>query len=74
MGQYHQSCRDSVSKLLENHAILISSSSKLSHNIIALYNDFNLRNKMGDNARRVLKQNSQSLAGNYSIINKFLRP
>ncbi|MEF3694394.1 MAG: 3-deoxy-D-manno-octulosonic acid transferase, partial [Candidatus Cloacimonadota bacterium] len=61
MGPYHKSCRDSVQKLKQNGAILISLADRLFYDIIALVEDARSRDVMGSAARQVLKDNSSAL-------------
>ncbi|OQX70932.1 MAG: hypothetical protein B6D62_03210 [Candidatus Cloacimonas sp. 4484_275] len=72
MGKYYHSCRDSVSKLLENNAIKISNEKKLAEDIIFLYKNKEIRKKMGKNAEETLAKNSESLEKNLEILRKFI--
>ncbi len=61
IGEYHHSCRDSVNKLLEKNAVIISNINKLEQDILALLNSKEERIRLGRNAFQVIKENSNSL-------------
>ncbi|MBM4403087.1 MAG: 3-deoxy-D-manno-octulosonic acid transferase [Candidatus Cloacimonetes bacterium] len=61
MGKYHGSCVDSVRKLLDNNAIIITEPEHLFAEILNLYKDKNLGREMGERAKRVLTQYQHSL-------------
>jgi len=73
IGKYHNSCRDSVDRLLENKGILISDKKKLTNDILNLYSDSKLRAELGTNAKRTLKLNSDSLKMNLEILEQFFK-
>lgn len=62
MGGDYSSCKDSVRSLLQREAILISNSDKLAGDIIKLYLNPALRQKMGENAKKVLTENAAALS------------
>ncbi len=65
IGPFHNSCRGSVKALARKKAIVISDSDKLLDDIIRLYNDRELRDSMGANAKKTLNENSNAL--DYSV-------
>ena len=73
MGEYFQSCSDTVNKLKKNKAILISSKEKLKDNILKLYKDKKFAEMMGKNAKNTLKQNADSLKNNMRILEQYIR-
>jgi len=73
MGKYHYSCRDSVDRLLENEGILISDKKKLTEDILNLYTNFELREKLGSNAKQTLGLNSDSLKTNLKVLEEYLK-
>lgn len=62
MGGDYSSCKDSVRSLLQREAILISGSDTLAGDIIKLYLNPALRQKMGENAKKVLTENAAALS------------
>jgi 3-deoxy-D-manno-octulosonic-acid transferase len=72
MGKYHQSCRDSVEKLLEENAIIISDKKKLLEDLRQLSNDIDKARKLGENAKLTLTKNSESLKRNLDIIERIM--
>lgn len=73
IGKFHQSCRDSVDRLLENNGITISDKKKLIDDITNLYNNVELREQLGANAKKTLKLNSDSLKINLKILDQYLK-
>ena len=73
IGKYHHSCRDSVDRLLENNGLIVSDKKKLSDDIMNLYNNKELREQLGANAKQTLTLNSDSLKANLKILDKFLK-
>ena len=73
IGKYHHSCRDSVDRLLENNGIIVSDKKKLTEDILKLFNNFDLREKLGSNAKQTLGLNSDSLKINLSILEKYIK-
>jgi len=72
IGKYHHSCRDSVDRLLENNGIIVSDKKKLIDDIMNLYNNNELREQLGANAKQTLALNSDSLKTNLKILDKYL--
>lgn len=73
IGKYHHSCRDSVDRLLENDGIIVSDKKKLTDDIMNLYNNNELREQLGSNAKQTLALNSDSLKTNLKILEKYLK-
>lgn len=73
MGEYFQSCSDTVNKLKKNKAILISSKDKLKDNILKLYKNKNFAEMLGQNAKNTIKQNSESLKNNLKILEQYIQ-
>ena len=73
IGKYHHSCRDSVDRLLENNGIIVSDKKKLTDDIMKLYNNKELREQLGSNAKQTLGLNSDSLKTNLNILEKYLK-
>lgn len=72
MGPDFSSCQDSVSRLRKNKAILISNPQQLASDIIRLYQNPALRNKMGEGAKKVLTENAAALSLHLMEIEKFI--
>jgi len=72
IGRYHHSCRDSVDRLLENNGIIISDKKKLIDDILNLYNNKELMEQLGSNAKQTLGLNSDSLKTNLKILEKYI--
>jgi len=72
MGKYHSSCQDSVNRLLENKAIVISDKRKIADDILKIYNDKKMAKLLGNNAKKTIKNNSKSLNENLKILQKYL--
>lgn len=72
IGEYHRSCKDSVVKLKENAAIVISNPLLLSEDIINLAFDKTKRKEMGERAKLVLTENAMSLANHIRGIEEWL--
>ncbi len=68
MGEYYSSCLDSVNKLKQNDAIIISSKDELLKNILEIAQNPDYRSILGRNAKKTLQQNSDSLKKNLKII------
>ncbi|MDA3813629.1 MAG: 3-deoxy-D-manno-octulosonic acid transferase [Candidatus Cloacimonetes bacterium] len=73
IGKYHHSCRDSVDRLLENNGIIVSDKKKLIDDILNLYNNKELREQLGSNAKKTLRLNSDSLKMNLKILEKYIK-
>ncbi len=73
IGKYHHSCRDSVDRLLDNNGIIVSDKKKLIDDILNLYNNKELREQLGSNAKQTLGLNSDSLKTNLKILEKYLK-
>jgi len=72
IGKYHHSCRDSVDRLIENEGILISDKKKLSEDIMNLYSNLELREKLGSSAKQALGLNSDSLKTNLKVLERYI--
>ncbi len=73
MGHFYATCQDSVKKLLEAKGILISDANSLAADIIRIASDTALRSKMGERAKKVLTENSQSLETHLSAIESLMK-
>lgn len=69
MGPYYNSCLDSVEKLVESHAIKISSEENLFYDLRNILLDYDGYIKNGKNAKKVMDDNNQSLTLHLSVIN-----
>ena len=72
IGKYHDSCRDSVDRLQENDGIIISDRKKLIEDILMIANDKKFAKQMGENAKKTLQINSDSLKINLEILEKYI--
>lgn len=61
MGEFHSSCAESVARLNQYKAIIISNPEQLAADILALYADRDKRSKLGQNAKNCLDQYSSFL-------------
>lgn len=61
MGNYHNSCNESVKKLNTAGGILISNKNDLQNDLLTLYQNEDLRAKMGEAAKKVLTENASTL-------------
>jgi 3-deoxy-D-manno-octulosonic-acid transferase len=61
IGEFHNSCRDTVNKLLEQKAIIVSNKNKLEKDIDILLSSSDFQKSIGNNAFKVVKDNSGSL-------------
>lgn len=61
MGQYHQSCRESVQKLVASEGLIISNPDSLLRDLTELLDDPDQRIHRGNKARQVLQDNSRAL-------------
>jgi len=73
MGEYYSSCLDSVNKLKQNDAIIISGKDELLQNILKIAQNADYRSFLGRNAKKTLQQNSASLKKNLKIIERFIK-
>ena len=73
IGRYYHSCRDSVDRLLENNGIIVSDKKKLIDDILNLYNNKELREQLGANAKQTLGLNSDSLKMNLEILEEYIK-
>ena len=73
MGEFYSSCLDSVNKLKQNDAIIISSKNELLQNILKIAQNSDYRSILGRNAKKTLQQNSDSLKKNMKIIERFMK-
>lgn len=65
MGNYHSSCLDSVEKLIEQDAIVISSETSLLVDLKELLANSELREEMGKQAKRTLALHAQAVENNF---------
>jgi len=72
MGKYHNDCRDSVNKLIEDKAIVISDKKELIKDILELYKNPESAKKLGNNAKLTLTKNSESLKRNLEILERLM--
>lgn len=72
MGQYYNSCKDSVTKLLNHEAILITDKHGIVNAIQELYDNRSKRTTMGSSAKSVLTQNRNALSNHMVYISKML--
>ncbi len=72
MGRHYASCADSVTKLLENRAIIITDAEELADEIYKLYQNRQLGREMGERAKRVLTQYQHSLNIHLSEIKRVI--
>lgn len=72
MGQYHNSCRDSVRQLSIRGGIKISKASKLETDVKYLLDDPQMRSQMGLAAKSVLEENSKSLDKHLDSIGRWI--
>ena len=70
IGKYHNSCRDSVEKLLQEEAIVISDQKKLVNDLLDLFQNEEKAKKMGLKAKLTLTKNSQSIKYNLEMIER----
>ena len=73
MGNFFSSCNESVQFLKENNAIVLSTEENFRKDILRLISDKDLRHQMGENAKKVVLDNSDSLKNNLNLIKTFLR-
>jgi len=73
MGEFYSSCLDSVNKLKQNDAIIISSKDELPDNILKIAQNADYRLILGKNAKKTLQQNSDSLKKNLEIIERIIK-
>ena len=66
MGNYHSSCLDSVEKLQEQNAIIVSSEAELLVDLRKLLSNSSLRKEMGMQAKKTLKLHSHAIENNFS--------
>ena len=76
IGNFHSSCRHLVKTLFEGGGIIVSSRDKLLEDILQIEQNRELRITMGENARKIIEENSYSLQDNLIeltlILNKTL--
>lgn len=70
IGPYHSSCQGSVDDLINSNAILISNKDTLCQDIQNLINNPDCN--MGERARAVVKENSQSLEKHLKVISSYI--
>ena len=62
-----------MDRLLENNGIIISDKKKLIDDILNLYNNKELREQLGSNAKQTLGLNSDSLKTNLKILEEYIK-
>jgi len=67
IGKHHASCRDSVD------GIIVSDRKKLIEDIIKIAQDKSFATQLGENARKTLQLNSDSLKMNLEILEKYIK-
>ncbi len=72
MGKFHQSCVDSVDKLLHNEAMIVSDSGALTNNLRYLLQHPEKRAEFGANAKRTLTMYNQSLEIHIKEVAKYI--
>lgn len=72
MGNYHSSCLDSIEKLIEQDAIVISSETSLLADLKELLTNSELREEMGKQAKRTLALHSQAVENNFHQFEQLL--
>jgi len=70
IGRFHASCKESVTTLANNNAIIICENSKLKDRILYLFNNYSEAISMGLNAKNVLNKFSDSLQKNLEVIRR----
>jgi 3-deoxy-D-manno-octulosonic-acid transferase len=73
IGKYHTSCRDSVDRLKEHDGIIVSDRKKLIEDILKIAQDKIFAKQLGENARKTLQLNSDSLKMNLEILEKYIK-
>jgi len=72
IGGYHQSCIETVEKLLSEKAIIVSNSEKLFHDIYTLYQNVEHRIQIGRKAKSILLDNQFALKNHWDAIVKWI--
>ncbi len=73
IGKYHTSCRDSVDRLKEHDGIIVSDRKKIIEDILKIAQDKSFAKQLGENAKKTLQLNSDSLKMNLEILEKYIR-
>lgn len=73
IGPFHQSCLDSVNKLLGADAILVTDKDGLKEKIAYLYNNREICEQMGNQAKVILDHYSQTVKVNNELIRTYIR-
>ena len=73
IGNYHSSCRQIVTTLLENSAILVSNRESLQEDILQLYDNKELRITLGKNGRKTIDENASSVKDNLHHLQEILK-
>jgi len=73
IGPYHYSCKESVKKLRQAGGIVISNKDDLGNDLITLYKNIELREKMGIAAKKVLTENARTLDIYLQALEKWLK-
>ena len=72
MGNYHQSCIETVEKLLGEKAIIVSDTEKLFNDIYTLYQNIEHRIQIGKKAKQILLENQFALKNHWEEIIKWM--
>ncbi len=72
IGNFHSSCRDLICKLVEDEAIVVSSTKKLSKDIISLASNKSKRKELGEKGKQTIVNNSCSVKENLYHIEKYV--
>ncbi len=72
IGKYHSSCRDSVEKLQQEQALIVTDKKSLTTIVQELARDPVKAKKMGEKAKLTLTKNSQSLINNLNMIERLM--
>jgi len=72
IGEYHQSCIETVEKLLSEKAIIVSNAEKLFNDIFTLYQNIEHRKEIGKKAKMILIENQYALKNHWEAINKWI--
>ncbi len=70
IGEYHSSCQDSVDKLSDNNAIIISSEEKLEGDIRFMIENYTSTKAIGEKAHKTLSMHANALENNLREFNK----
>jgi 3-deoxy-D-manno-octulosonic-acid transferase len=72
IGEYHQSCRESVKALAGESTILVSNESELAENIIDLHRNPEKRTSMGSKAQKCLERYAEALHKHMELLERWI--